>query len=197
MRHTLLPRSTGLHYSLRSLSPRIPSLQLIDITVTYPGKDYVYCRPSRADHDLGIPAYKYGQSYYTLRSIFLDGVPPPTVHMHIRKFNVAQEVPIGDLSATNSSVVPSEEPQAGKTHADAIEVDIPEAEKEKFDEWLRDLWRHKDDDIERYLNTGSFTSDPKEVLEIPVALKRKRDALDAFCFFVPAVVGWLFSRMSR
>ena len=117
--------------------------------------------------------------------------------MHIRKFNVAQEVPIGDLSATNSSVVPSEEPQAGKTHADAIEVDIPEAEKEKFDEWLRDLWRHKDDDIERYLNTGSFTSDPKEVLEIPVALKRKRDALDAFCFFVPAVVGWLFSRMSR
>lgn len=37
MTHTLLPRSTGLLYSLRALSPRIPSLQLIDITVAYPG----------------------------------------------------------------------------------------------------------------------------------------------------------------
>ena len=34
----LLPRSTGLHYSLRSLAPRIPSLQLVDITMSYPGK---------------------------------------------------------------------------------------------------------------------------------------------------------------
>jgi hypothetical protein len=44
MRHVLLPRSTGLHYSLRSLSPRIPGLQLIDITVAYPGQlslDYI------------------------------------------------------------------------------------------------------------------------------------------------------------
>ncbi|KAI0094604.1 acyltransferase-domain-containing protein [Irpex rosettiformis] len=181
MRHTLLPRSTGLHYSLRSLAPRIPSLGLIDITVAYPG----------------IPPYSYGQSYYTLRSIFFDGVPPPTVHMHIRKFNVAQEVPIGDLSTTNPSAAPSNKLKSKKGHTDAIEVDIPETEKDKFDNWLRDLWRHKDDDLERYLATGSFVADRKEVIEIPVALKRKRDALDAFCFFIPAVVGWLFSRITR
>lgn len=41
MSHTLLPRSTGLHYSLRSLAPRIPSLELIDITVAYPGWRFV------------------------------------------------------------------------------------------------------------------------------------------------------------
>jgi 1-acyl-sn-glycerol-3-phosphate acyltransferase len=35
--HTLLPRSTGLHHSLRALSPCVPSLQLLDITVAYPG----------------------------------------------------------------------------------------------------------------------------------------------------------------
>ena len=34
----LLPRSTGLHYSLRSLAPRIPDLRMIDLTVIYPGK---------------------------------------------------------------------------------------------------------------------------------------------------------------
>lgn len=38
MKHMLLPRSTGLHYSLRALAPRIPDLRLLDMTVAYPGK---------------------------------------------------------------------------------------------------------------------------------------------------------------
>jgi hypothetical protein len=37
MKNMLLPRSTGLHYSLRSLSPRMHDLHLIDLTVIYPG----------------------------------------------------------------------------------------------------------------------------------------------------------------
>lgn len=37
MRNVLLPRSTGLHYTLRSLASRIPDLCLIDLTVVYPG----------------------------------------------------------------------------------------------------------------------------------------------------------------
>lgn len=41
----------------------------------------------------------YGQSYYTLRSIFFDGVPPPRIHLHLRLFDVSKEVPIGDLSS--------------------------------------------------------------------------------------------------
>lgn len=50
MVHTLLPRSTGLHYSLRSLVPRMPKLKVIDITVAYPGTSIVIdrcsvCRP--------------------------------------------------------------------------------------------------------------------------------------------------------
>lgn len=38
MKNILLPRSTGLHYSLRSLAPRIPDLKLLDLTVVYPGE---------------------------------------------------------------------------------------------------------------------------------------------------------------
>lgn len=37
LKNILLPRSTGLHYSLRSLAPRIPDLRLLDLTVVYPG----------------------------------------------------------------------------------------------------------------------------------------------------------------
>lgn len=37
LQHSLLPRTTGLQYALRALSPRIPELHLLDITVAYEG----------------------------------------------------------------------------------------------------------------------------------------------------------------
>lgn len=126
----------------------------------------------------------------------MDGIPPPQVHMHIRKFDVSKEVPIGDLSATNPSVIPNGNSKPASHHSDPVETDILQAEKDKFDLWLRELWRQKDQDIARYLKTGSFVAETREIFEIPVALKRKREALDAFCFFIPAFLGWLFSRIA-
>jgi hypothetical protein len=38
MQHILLPRTTGLHYALRTLAPRMPDLHLLDVTVAYEGK---------------------------------------------------------------------------------------------------------------------------------------------------------------
>lgn len=83
----------------------------------------------------------YGQSYYTLRSIFLHGIPPPSIHMHLRMFDVATNVPIGDLSKTNPTVIPKS--------SSPVEVEIPETEKATFDIWLRELWREKDEAITR------------------------------------------------
>ncbi|KIK04274.1 hypothetical protein K443DRAFT_93492 [Laccaria amethystina LaAM-08-1] len=168
LKNILLPRSTGLHYSLRSLAPRIPDLRLLDLTVVYPG----------------IPPMGYGQNYYTLRSIFFDGVPPPEIHMHLRTFDVTQSIPVGNLetSRTNSSV----------------EADIPAEEKEKFDLWLRKLWREKDESMDRFYETGFFdTSSASKGLkvEIPLKLGRKREILDAFCFFLPAGVAYLWGRV--
>ena len=137
MQHTLLPRSTGLHCTLRSLAPRIPSLKLIDVTVAYPGTCCAWRLVALPTHSTGIPRYGYGQSYYTLRSIFFDGVPPPKVHMHIRCFDVAQDVPLGDLSATR----PSKIPNGSSSTKGAVEVEIPETEKEIFDKWLREIGR--------------------------------------------------------
>ncbi|KAH8100592.1 acyltransferase-domain-containing protein [Cristinia sonorae] len=176
MSHTLLPRSTGLHYSLRSLSPRIPNLELIDITMAYPG----------------IPPFGYGQSYYTLRSIFCDRLPPPVIYMHIRKFNVAAHVPIGDISAMDPDKIPAGN---SSTKHQPVEVEIPEAEREKFDLWLRELWREKDKGLARYHETGSLADDAKAV-EIPLELRSKPEILDAFCFFIPALMGWLYSTVS-
>jgi len=168
MTNMLLPKSTGLHYSLRSLAPKVSDLQMIDITTAYPG----------------IPPLGYGQSYYTLRSIFCDRVPPPVVHMHIRRFSVSKDLPIGDIKSAH--------PDNGNNNQ---EIEIPDAEKETFDLWLRSLWREKDKSMTKFLNTGSFVDDKSSVLEIPIKLRHNREILDAFCFFVPAFFGWLISKL--
>ncbi|KAF9650669.1 acyltransferase-domain-containing protein [Thelephora ganbajun] len=167
MAHTLMPRSTGLHHSLRALAPRISNLKVIDVTMAYPG----------------IPEFKYGQSYYTLRSIFFDRIPPPAVHMHVRVFDVSRDVPIGDISATNPDVLPQNE-------GEAVEAEVPETEKEVFDGWLKNLWREKDSMMVRYLETGSFAEEGEKEVVIPVKLRSKWEALTPFGFFIPDVVGW-------
>ncbi|KAF8912857.1 hypothetical protein CPB84DRAFT_472397 [Gymnopilus junonius] len=175
MKHILLPRSTGLHYSLRSLSPRVPDLQLLDITVAYPG----------------IPPMGYGQSYYTLRSLFFDGVAPPAIHMHLRMFDVKNGVPIGNLVGTSSAGTP--DPKAKHI----VEVDIPSDEKKVFDVWLRKLWQEKDEGMDKFFERDNFNSNgtPMSPIEIPLRLRRKREILDAFCFFWPASVAYLWGRL--
>lgn len=110
--------------------------------------------------------------------------------MHIRKFDVATEVPIGDISASNSHAVPN-----GSAKDQAVEIEIPESERTVFDLWLRDLWREKDKRMSKFIETGSLAHDGQERLEIPLKLKRKREVLDAFCFFIPALIGWTWTKL--
>jgi len=70
----LHPRSTGLLFCLKTLSAKVPDLQLLDLTIGYPG----------------VPAGKYPQDYYGLFSVFLYGVPPPTLHIHIKIYNMSE-----------------------------------------------------------------------------------------------------------
>ena len=200
--YTLLPRSTGLQYSLRSLSPRLPTLKLLDITVAYPGTLVIKTSVAllTATWQTGIPPYGYGQDYYTLRPVFMDRVPPPVIHMHLRLFDVASSVPIGDLSQTDSTKIPaiSTSTTNGYAHAapHVVEIDIPEEEHVRFDEWLRDLWREKDAKFEEYYEKGGFSS-AAATLEIPLRLRRKREVLDSFCFFGPLLLGYALTRLSK
>lgn len=181
MQHILLPRSTGLLFCLRALAPHMPSLKLLDVTVAYPG----------------IPRGGYGQAYYTLRSIFMQGVPPPRVHVHLRLYNVAHDVPIG---------VPRGAEEANET------------ERAAFDQWLLDRWREKDELMEQQLTEGGFKASPEKpvansvaigggkekrkwdeeraydkgssgAVEWPIRLNSKAEIMDAFCWFMPFVVG--------
>lgn len=134
----------------------------------------------------------YGQSYYTLRSIFFDGIPPPAVHMHIRRFDVATDVPIGKLSSSISGAQHNGSPQM-------LGVDVPEDERQMFDVWLRDRWTEKDQLIQRFHDTGSFSSslDKHPETSVPLQLKHNREVLDAFCFFIPALIGYAWTQLKH
>ncbi|KAG1715640.1 hypothetical protein ID866_1522 [Astraeus odoratus] len=170
--NVLLPRATGLHYSLRSLAPRISGLKLLDITIIYPG----------------VPPRGYGQSYYTLRSIFCDRVPPPMVHMHLRLFDVARDVPIGNISNSNTSAIVN-----GTWNPTP---DIPESERVNFDRWLRELWTSKDQYITRFLEGDAQVVKQKSV-EIPLELRDTVEVAGAYCFFAPAIATYIWAMLTK
>jgi hypothetical protein len=130
----------------------------------------------------------YGQDYYTLRSIFMDGIPPPAIHIHLRMFDVVTGVPLGDISTGKPSI---QQPSQNK------DIDIPDGEKEKFDVWLRELWQEKDDSMTKFSETTSFGSRETRAVEIPLKLRRKREVLDAFCFFLPAGIVYLWGKLRQ
>lgn len=133
----------------------------------------------------------YGQDYYTLRSIFFDGVAPPEIHVHLRMFEVTGNVPIGDLASASGAKTPN--PNAQRI----VEVDIPDHEKAMFDIWLRKLWTEKDESIDNFFKAGQFNPDSTSttIVEIPLKLQRKKDILDAFCFFWPGTITYLWRKM--
>lgn len=115
--------------------------------------------------------------------MFFDGVPPPVVHMHIRLFNV-RELPIGDFSDKPITLA----------NKNAVDVEIPELEKTKFDIWLRELWREKDESITRFFESGRFSSKQLPVYKIPLKLRNIRGFLDAFGLLLPTIVAHLWGK---
>ncbi len=116
--------------------------------------------------------------------------------MHLRRFDVAMDVPIGNLSQSNPPTIPNGGSLKPPSKKEVVEIEIPQDERDTFDLWLRNLWKIKDTEMSQFLNTGSFVGDSGLRVEIPVAIRRKREMLDAFAFFVPALVGWIVSRMT-
>jgi hypothetical protein len=148
----------------------------MDVTVGYPG----------------IPIGGFGQSYYTLRSIFMDNVPPPEIVYHVRMFNVQREVPLrAQPTAQKGGMSVQERKEAAQAASKRPELVEPTKEDKKvFDEWLRNLWMEKDAWLEDWLQRGG--SGPLVPVEgkiqetvIPVRLNKWQDELAIFIIFIP------------
>lgn len=96
---------------------------------------------------------------------------------------------MGDMTSSNPDVLPR------KSNKQAVEVDIPDAEKVGFEEWLQSLWREKDAAMEKFLNTGSLVDDPTTELKIPLKLRNAGEVVNAYTFFAPALLFWALSKL--
>ncbi|THH10539.1 hypothetical protein EW145_g1245 [Phellinidium pouzarii] len=205
MTHTLLPRSTGLHYALRALLPRVPNLKLLDITVAYPGippMGYVHMHLRLLDVTSEVPI---GDLSATNAAV-----------MPSSRSNSSSNSNSNSNSMSSSNGHASSDPGSAEDKArerqNVVETDVPESERVVFDEWLRKLWRIKDSKLEEFHQSGSEAEDSKYMtkcedgeekrfasgstaIEIPLKLRNTRDVLDSFCFFSPAVVGWIWGRI--
>ena len=103
---------------------------------------------------------RYGQDYYTLRSIGITGVPPPRIHMHLKLYNVRRDIPIGTVQTDS----------LGK------ELDVPEADTAKFETWMRGRFSEKDREFERYYSTGSLAGLSSHVIPGPATSSQGRKA---------------------
>ncbi|OAV94451.1 hypothetical protein PTTG_03069, partial [Puccinia triticina 1-1 BBBD Race 1] len=120
LKHYLLPQSTGSLLCPLALSQKVPNLQLVNLTIGYPGVlpgGYAPPPPplsprvkgehrSRAALD-----YRYGQDYFMLQSIFGHSHPPRKVHIHIMKILVVA-IPISLFpSSSQDPATPAQEPK--------------------------------------------------------------------------------------
>ncbi|GAA5877035.1 hypothetical protein JCM3774_006882 [Rhodotorula dairenensis] len=166
--NVLLPRAAGLLYTLRCLSTVFgrEKLAFYDLTVGY----------------AGVPARAYAQDYYSIQSVFGFGIPPRTVHFHLRRIPLDQ-VPIGTV---RSSARPSH-----------IAEEISPDETRTFEEWLRAEWRRKDDLMGRFGEAGHFEPGRQGVVEFEVKMRRKDWAMlvsvPVGLAFLIVVYRWLYS----
>jgi len=136
LKATLHPRSTGLLFILRTLLPSLPDLQLMDVTIGYPG----------------VPFGAYPQDYFGLLSIFFRSVPPPTVHLHL---HIHSDLGNGEIP---SLITPENEVR------DDTGLASPE-EARAFELWLRGKWEEKDKRMEGFAEDQKF-GDESEVVPI-------------------------------
>ena len=80
MRYQVLPRPAGLHLLLQELKATVP--YLYDCTIGY----------------APIPPGKFGAELYGLRTVYIQGNPPESVHMHWRRF-ATRDIPIESKEA--------------------------------------------------------------------------------------------------
>ncbi|KAI9597405.1 acyltransferase-domain-containing protein [Syncephalis fuscata] len=78
-KHCLLPRVTGIQHILQELSDGDVEY-LYDITIGFEG----------------VGPDTYPNEVYTLRSVYMLGAAPPGIHLHVRRWHIATEVPLID-----------------------------------------------------------------------------------------------------
>lgn len=118
----------------------MPNLTLYDITMGYEG----------------VAPAGYAQDYYTLGSTFGLRVPSPRVHLHLRKYRLA-DIPIGSV-------------REGASAAEA-DAEVTQEERKSFERWLRQRWDEKDTLLNYFYTHGAFPEGKQGSREVAVKMR--------------------------
>ena len=164
----------------------------MDVTVGYPG----------------IPWGGYGHSYYTLKSIFCEGTPPPEIHYHVRLYNVQKDVPLYAPSTSSIPQVMKDDPSLNLEQRRVVAqnmakqphlLEVGEEDKKTFDAWLRERWYEKDELMEKWHQSGQkklgMGSEGEREVVIPLELRTTGEIMNTCWWFAPAFVGYVFSKL--
>jgi hypothetical protein len=114
----------------------MPSLTLYDLTIGYEG---------------------VAPAGYALTSIFGLRVPSPRIHMHLRKWPLAQ-VPIGNV---REGATPQE-----------MDAEVTEEERRTFEEWVRKRWVEKDQLLsDQFYRNGEFDQGKQGCRRVQVKMR--------------------------
>lgn len=131
-KHVLLPKTTGLRFSLLKLQGSLE--EVYDYTVGYSG----------------VKPEEYGQDIYTLYETFLKGRNPEMVDIHIRAIPLSS-IPLGKLTYED----PEEEKKAIKEFEDWV-YEIWETKDQLMDEYYKSGRFIAENTIETELKTSKF-----------------------------------------
>lgn len=139
---------------------------MLDITIGYPG----------------VTRGGYAQEWYGLTSVFIKGVAPPTINMHLRMVDLQADVIPGVTDASKDATLKAdvEDPPASDTtplldqrnqegeritagppHPTRVPGIASEHEAQAFNGWLRRRWSDKEALLDRFTTTGGFAVPPR------------------------------------
>lgn len=136
----------------------------------------------------------------------MQGVPPPAVHVHLVMTRITPASSGPSLNVPAVEQIPSSSTDVPPL-GDPSTQDASEADKQKFDEWLRTRWVDKDEVMKRFYRDGDFVggefvADPaahggKRHVVLPAELRHIREVGDACCWGISILVLWAVCKAYR
>ncbi|KAJ3412438.1 hypothetical protein HDV05_000742 [Chytridiales sp. JEL 0842] len=136
-KHVILPKSTGLHFSLSVLQPEVTDL--FDVTLGY----------------TGIEGTEIPYDSYLVDKVFWKGQYPREVHMHIKRIKV-DTIPgftpedLKETEANGSPDLPNSPNSPNGLHITAPGPRL------RFDTWLRNIFTEKDERLAGFYRNQYF-----------------------------------------
>ncbi|KAK6460740.1 acyltransferase-domain-containing protein [Scheffersomyces coipomensis] len=114
-----------------------------------------------------LAAGEIGEDKFSLKNHFIKGNGPPIIYHYIKSWNL-KDIPLGDLS---------------------VDVDdLTEKELQAFEDWMLKIWYEKDELMDKFYKTGSFTDPTNKNEKTVVGKLQLRGTFEVLTIYIPLTI---------